>query len=103
MTRPFRRFWPAILLIAPFAAGCEGPSPEAYATSAGKVSSSSAVPIGTNEAGEPCRYQLASGALLRGTARREAVLFCGNWEQPSALVAGIARGPGAAQVEAHDT
>ena len=78
MTRPVRRFWPAILLIAPFAAGCEGPSPEAYAASAGKVSSSSAVPIGTNEAGEPCRYQLSSGALLGVTYGASTIVAVGK-------------------------
>jgi hypothetical protein len=100
MSGRFRRFWPAILLLTPLSAGCEGPPPEVYATNTGKVSSTSAVPVGTNEAGEPCRYQLASGSVSGVAARREAVLYCGDWEQPSGHVSEIAQGSDPAQLTA---
>lgn len=93
------RFWLAAILLASFTAGCEGPPPEVYVTSAGKVSAS-AVPIGTNEVGEPCRYQLTSGSLGGVPSRREAVLFCGDWEQPSGHIAEIAQGSDPAQLTA---
>ena len=100
MIARFWRFGVAAVLLAPLAAGCEGPPPEVYATSAGKASLASAVPIGANEAGEPCRYQLTSGSVSGVASRREALLYCGDWEQPSGHIAEIAQGSDPAQLTA---
>jgi hypothetical protein len=100
MIARFWRLWLTAVLLAPLAAGCEGPPPEVYAASAGSKVSASAVPIGTNEAGEPCRYQLTSGSVSGVASRREATLYCGDWEQPSGRIAEIAQGSDPAQLTA---
>ena len=91
MVAPFRRLWVAAILFAAFTVGCEGPPPEVYVAASGRVSAS-AVPIGTNEVGEPCRYQLTSANLTGVPSRREAFLFCGDWEQPSGHIAELGEG-----------
>ncbi|MBV9017427.1 MAG: CHAT domain-containing protein [Alphaproteobacteria bacterium] len=58
------------------------------------------MPIGTNEVGEPCRYQLTSANLTGVPSRREAFLFCGDWEQPSGHIAELGEGSDPAQLAA---
>jgi CHAT domain-containing protein len=81
-----RRIWLLSLALAATAAGCSRPPPEAYVNDAKASSAStSAVPAGTNDAGETCRYQLTGGGGAV-SSRREAVLYCGNWEEPSGRI-----------------
>ena len=53
------RSWFSVTLLAAALGGCQTPAPEAYVAAAAgtKGSSQTAVPIGNNEAGEPCRYR----------------------------------------------
>jgi CHAT domain-containing protein len=80
--------WLLPLVFAAAVAGCEKPPPEAFISSSdtkGSATASSAVPAGTNDAGETCRYQLV-GAEAGVAAGRQAVIYCGNWEEPSGRV-----------------
>src|SRR5438552_1549196 len=79
------KFWLAAALIGAAAAGCQAPPPEAYVAGPA-TTAAAAVPIGNNEAGEPCRYQLAAPAGDDATWRQKAAVYCGNWDQPSARV-----------------
>lgn len=84
MTGPLR--WAAAALVAATLAGCQTPPPEAYVTGR-QTAAAAAVPIGNNEAGEPCRYQLAlPGGGTAVAWRQEAAIYCGNWDQPSGRV-----------------
>lgn len=80
-------------------AGCDAPPPEYYA-SAGRPGggSATAVPIGKNQAGEPCRYQLIAGG--GSIAGREATIYCGNWDQPSGRVFDLAEGTDQGRLQA---
>jgi CHAT domain-containing protein len=78
------KFWLAVALLGVTAAGCQAPPPEAYV--AGPATMAAAVPIGNNEAGEPCRYQLVAPAGAGAAWRQEAAVYCGNWDQPSGRV-----------------
>ncbi|HEX3885027.1 MAG TPA: CHAT domain-containing tetratricopeptide repeat protein [Stellaceae bacterium] len=92
-----RGFWAAASAALLALAACESLPPDVYATG-GKADSASAVPIGNNEVGEPCRYQIVSAGEVSGG--REAVIYCGTWEQPSGRVTEIGSGSDDAQVMA---
>jgi hypothetical protein len=77
-----RRGWLAAALTAGILTGCQNPPPDAYIGATTK-SAAAAVPVGKNEAGETCRYQIAASGIAGG---READLYCGNWDQPSGHV-----------------
>jgi CHAT domain-containing protein len=86
--------WLLAALLIGLTASCRTPPPDAYVGSAGKAAgAAAAVPVGKNTAGEPCRYQLASGGVAGG---RNADLYCGNWDQPSGHITEL---PGAADPE----
>ena len=87
-----RRISLAALLLAVLASGCESPPPDAFVNTAGQAGGAAAVPVGANEVGEPCRYQAVSGG--------EAVIYCGDWEQPSGRVAELNSAAGPAQLGA---
>jgi CHAT domain-containing protein/tetratricopeptide (TPR) repeat protein len=87
----------AALLLAGLVAGCESPPPQAFVGTAGRGAEAAAVPVGTNEVGEPCRFQPVSSSLGQG---RDAVIFCGDWEQPSGRVSELAPVAGPAQLDA---
>ena len=82
------------LLLVWFVAGCQAPPPEAFVAGAGGIASS-AVSVGANEVGEPCRFQATPAT---GGAAREAMLFCGDWEQPSGRVVELATTAGQGQL-----
>lgn len=81
-----RRLWLISLVLMAAASGCEGPPPEAYVTGSKGSEKSAAVPAGTNEAGETCRYQLVSAASEGVASQRDAVVYCGTWDQPSGRI-----------------
>lgn len=81
-----RALWLVSLVLTAIATGCEGPPPEAYVTGAPGSAKAAAVPAGTNEAGETCRYQLTSTASEGVASQRDAVIYCGNWDQPSGRI-----------------
>jgi len=83
--------------LALLAVACQGPPPDAY-VSGGTGGSTAAVPIGANEQGEPCRYQLGGGNVPG--ARREAVIYCGNLDFPVGRVAEIGDGSDPGQLAA---
>ena len=72
-----RRCWLVAGFLAGTLFGCQSPPPEKYVASTDKGAASSAVPIGNNDAGEPCRYQLVSGGGTGLAARREAESIVG--------------------------
>ncbi len=80
--------------------GCQSPPPEAFVSSTDKGAAVSAVPIGNNEAGEPCRYQLVSGGGAGVAARRDALIYCGPWELPSGHVFELAETADPARLDA---
>jgi hypothetical protein len=98
MTRRCRLLVAAVLAGTLF--GCHSPPPEKFVSSTDKGATPSAVPIGNNDAGEPCRYQLVSGGGTVAGARREAVIYCGPWEQPSGHVAELAEAADPARLDA---
>ncbi len=95
-----RRCWLVAGLLAGALFGCQSPPPEKYVASTDKGAASSAVPIGNNDAGEPCRYQLVSGGGTGVAARREAEIYCGPWEQPSGHVTELAEPADPARLDA---
>jgi len=44
------------------------------------------VPIGPNEVGEPCRYQLRAGGTGVSSSQKDTTIYCGNWGQPSGRI-----------------
>jgi CHAT domain-containing protein len=81
------RLWLLPLILAAAAAGCDRPPPEAFVTdSKGSAQTAAAVPAGTNDAGETCRYQLAAPGSAGVSSRRDAMVYCGNWEEPSGRI-----------------
>src|SRR5258707_2100537 len=80
------RRWLVAAVLAGALFGCQKPPPEAFVSGTGKGASLSATPIGNDDAGEPCRYQLASGEGAAVPARRDASIYCGPWEQPKSHV-----------------
>lgn len=92
------RFWLSTVLVLLAIAGCETLPPEAYVAGSGEAVSTAAVPIGKNEVGEPCRYQTVAGGEV--STGREAVIYCGTWDQPSGRVSEIGSGADAGQVMA---
>lgn len=78
---------PVVLLVAGMLAAYDTPTPEAFVTSTGKQVAT-AVPTGINEVGEPCRYYQLASSIIGG--QRDAVIYCGNWEQPSGRVSELA-------------
>src|SRR5260370_20350650 len=96
-----RRCWRVAAVLAGTLFGCQTPPPEKYVSSSTeKGASLSAIPIGNNDAGEPCRYQLVSGGATGVPGRREAVIYCGQWEQPSGHVTELAEPGDAARLDA---
>ncbi|MBV9553887.1 MAG: CHAT domain-containing protein [Alphaproteobacteria bacterium] len=83
-----RGFLASLLFAAAALAGCEKPPPEAFiSTSKGEAGqAAAAVPVGNNDAGEACRYQLAAPGSTGVSSRRDALLYCGNWEEPSGRI-----------------
>lgn len=83
-----RRIFLIPLVLAAAMAGCEGPPPEAYIAGGDKSASktAAAVPVGTNEAGESCRYQLTSATSEGVASQRDALVYCGKWDQPSGRI-----------------
>lgn len=84
-----RRSWLGIGLVAASLTCCQTPPPEAYVAAGTKGSSNTAVPIGNNEAGEPCRYQLVAGGGAVAS-RRDAVIYCGNLDLPIGRISELA-------------
>jgi len=95
-----RRCWLVAAVLAGALFGCQNPPPEAYVSGTDKGDEASAVPIGNNDVGEPCRYQLVSGGGAEVGARREANIYCGPWEQPSGHVAELAEPGDPARLDA---
>lgn len=85
------RTWLAVAAVAALAAalaGCQTPPQEAYVAAGGRAGpAAAAVPVGNNEAGEPCRYEIVASTV---GGRRDALVYCGDWDQPSARVAELA-------------
>jgi len=81
-----RALWLLSLMLTAIATGCEGPPPEAYVTGSKGSDKPAAVPAGTNEAGESCRYQLISAASEGVASQRDAVVYCGSWDEPSGRI-----------------
>ena len=75
-----RRCWLVAAVVAGALFGCQSPPPEAFVSSTDKGATHSAVPIGNDETGEPCRYQLVSGegAGWRRGARRSSIASLGS-------------------------
>lgn len=71
--RPHLRPAALVLLLA----GCVSPPPEAYVPGGSAATAASAVAIGNNARGEPCRMIRSGGG---------ADVFCGEWGAPSARV-----------------
>jgi CHAT domain-containing protein len=90
---------PSILasLLTVLLIGCQSPPPEAFVAGAGGGAGAAAVPVGTNEVGEPCRFQSVTGT---GNAARDAMLYCGDWEQTSGHVSELASAAGQARLDA---
>jgi len=82
------RFWlPSLLILTATLAGCNRPPPEAFVNDPkGSAQTAAAVPAGTNDAGETCRYQLAAPGSTGVSSRRDAMIYCGNWEEPSGRI-----------------
>ena len=75
------------LALAAASASCEAPPPDAYVASAKDAAASApVVQAGNNEAGEPCRYQLVAGGNTGITSSRDALVFCGKWDEPSGRI-----------------
>ena len=81
-----RRGWLIPLVLSAAVAGCERPPPEAFVGGSKEATTAAAVPAGTNEAGETCRYQLVGAGSQGVTSQRDAVIYCGNWEEPSGRI-----------------
>ena len=95
-----RRCWLVAAIVAGALFGCESPPPEAFVSSTDKGATNSAVPIGNDETGGACRYQLVSGEASGVAARRAAILYCEPWEQPSGHVAELAETGDLARLDA---
>jgi CHAT domain-containing protein len=95
-----RRCWLLGAVLAGALFGCQSPPPEAFVSSTGQSAAPSAVPIGNDDSGEPCRYQLASGEAAAVAARRDAVIYCGPWEQPKSHVFELAETADPARLDA---
>jgi CHAT domain-containing protein len=66
--------------------GCQTPPPSAYVSEAQPASASEAVPIGSNEVGEPCNFRPLTNGDVGVGSHRAAALYCGNWQQPSGRI-----------------
>jgi CHAT domain-containing protein len=91
---------PALLaaLAAVALAGCEKPPADAYVVGGGEAEAAAAVPVGSNQVGEACRYQPASPGAFGIEARAAASVYCGSWEQPSGRVYELSGGADAASL-----
>ena len=88
-----RRISFAALLLAVLASGCESPPPDAFVNTAGQAGGAAAVPVG--------RQRSWRALPLSGRVRAaEAVIYCGDWEQPSGRVAELNSAAGPAQLGA---
>ena len=81
-----RRRWLVAVVLAGALYGCQSPPPEAFLSTTDKGATPSAVPIGNDDSGHPCRYQLVSGEGAGVASRREALIYCEPWDQPSGHV-----------------
>ncbi|WP_421993969.1 CHAT domain-containing protein [Roseococcus sp.] len=73
------------VLAALLQAGCAGPPPEAYASSA-RGSGTESLPVGRNQRNEACVAQRAGGGSLGLPLAHAEEVFCGGWTQPSARI-----------------
>ncbi len=78
------RSWLVAAVLGAAVAGCQTPPPQAYV--AAGATATPAVPIGNNEVGEACRYQITPGGDASLPWRQAAAIYCGDWEQPSGRV-----------------
>jgi hypothetical protein len=74
----------AVLVIG--LSSCETPPPSAYVSEAQPASVGEAVPVGSNEVGEPCNFRPLTNGDIGVGSRRAAALYCGNWQQPSGRI-----------------
>jgi hypothetical protein len=77
-----RAAWSAIAALIVFLGGCAELPPDARVSHDSADEAVAALSAGTNQVGEPCRYQPQK---LTETAdiRRGFDLYCGSWQQSS--------------------
>jgi CHAT domain-containing protein len=74
----------AVPALALLAAGCASPPPEAFVPGGSAATAATAVAIGANARGEPCRMLRSGGG---------AEVFCGEWSAPSARIRRVPAAP----------